>query len=447
MKRIHFVGIGGSGLSGVAGIAKAQGYEISGCDLNINTPYIDELKSQGVKIFQGQSENHIDNADLVVVSPAVFFQKDLHPEVLFAKKQGKLLTAREFESQYLQKDKKIICIAGTHGKSTTTAMAGLLFEKANLDPTVMIGANVKEWNGNFRTGAGDVYISEADEFYDSFLSYSPDVIILNNIEFDHPDYFKNEEQMFESFARFVKKLKGNKILIYNEDDFGIKKLFKLLGKEFLRSINLHPYSSVGKNIKLHENETQFETNGEIYKLKIPGEFNVNNALGVISLGEIFNISTKMIKNSLENFSGIGRRLELIGERNNIKVYDDYAHHPTAIKKTLKALRQKYPKNKIFAVVEPHTFSRTKALLPLYKNAFIDADNVVITPIYKSRDTEDFGINGENIVKVSEHISIRYVDNFKVIITFIKESVKPSDIVIVMGAGESYKLAREILNIL
>lgn len=439
--KIHFVGIGGSGMSGVAMIAHSLGYEVTGCDLNTNTPYIEDLKKTGIKIFDGHNENHLNDIDIVAVSPSVYFQNYNHPEVLKAKKEDKIMTWQKFLGEYLQKGKKVICIAGTHGKSTTTAMASLLFEQSNLDPSVMIGANIKEWNSNYRVGKSNVFITEADEFFNNFLNYSPDIIILNNIEFDHPDFFKDEKQMFESFGKFILNLKSDKILIYNEDDEGIQKLFKLIGEDNLNKLNLHGYTTGGKKIKLDKDKTEFEVDGDKFILKILGKFNVSNALGVISLAKLFGIPTDKIKKSLGDFTGIGRRMELIGDRNGTKIYDDYAHHPTAIKETLKALRQKYPDKKILAIIEPHTFSRTKALLPLYKNSFNEANEVIIAPIFKSRDTENFGINSDSIVKVSNHKNIKNFNSFDEIKTYVSKN--KYDVIIVMGAGESYKLSREI----
>ena len=443
--KVHFVGIGGSGLSGIAMIAKAQGYEISGCDLNLNTPYITEIKNDGVQVYEGQNVSHIKDSDLVVTTPAVFFQNKNNPEIIKAKEMNKVLTGAEFLGKYLQQGKVVICIAGTHGKSTTTAMASLMFEKAGLNPSVMIGANVHEWGANYRAGKGEVFITEADEFFDSFLNYNSDVVILNNIEFDHPDYFKTEKEMFDSFAKFIGNLKGKKILIYNNDDAGVRKLLEYVGKKQLEKFHLFGYSTKDLQISLTPEETEFQFEGDTFKLKVPGKYNVSNALGVIILAKLFKIQIDKIKTSLFEFEGIGRRLEFIGEKKGIKVYDDYAHHPTAIKVTLGALKQKYPKQRLLVIVEPHTFSRTKALLPLYKGVFDDADEVIIAPIFKSRDSQDFGVSGQSIVDVSNYNNISYVDNFEKIVNKVCSDAKSGDVVVVMGAGESYKLAREILK--
>lgn len=417
--RIHFIGVGGSGVSGVAKLAEKMGYAVTGCDLEGSTAY-------AKNIFQGHSIDHLQDIDLVIASPAVFYQSSKDPEFLEAQKRGILITWQEFLGKYLQIDKKVICIAGTHGKSTTTAMAGKLLEDVGLDPLVLVGANIPNWGGNYRFGKGEYFVTEADEFFDNFLHYSPEVVILNNIEFDHPDYFKNEEAVFESFQKFIKNLKGDKILIANSDSEGVNKLLKLIPKD----VQVIKYSLSDEDIKLN--------------LKVPGKHNIANALGVVKLGEVLGIKKEVVKKSLESFVGIGRRLELIGTRNGIKVYDDYAHHPTAIAATLEGLREIYPSQKIWVVVEPHGYARTHALLSLYKSVFDEADNIIIGPIFKSRDHETFGITSDSVATASKHKEIVGVDSFDEIKKIISTEVKSGDVIVVMGAGKSYIWAREIL---
>lgn len=460
--KVHFVGIGGSGMSAAAMIAKSQGYEVTGCDLQEKTAYSEEFKDSGIQVLTGHDKEHIKDADLVAVTPAVFFQNQNHPEISEAKKEGKLLTWEKFLGGQLQFGKKVVCIAGTHGKSTMSALAGLIFEKAKLDPSVMVGGTLKEWKANFRSGSGKYFITEADEFFDSFLNYSPEIIVLNNIEFDHPDYFKDESEVTKSFEKFIERLKGEKTLIFNQDSEGIKKLFSSIGEDKLSKIKLVGYSAFdpvvsvknsfrAKDVVFGKKSTDFlavnNQSGykENFSTLLPGKFSVSNVLGIIALSQVAGIESKHIKEVLTSFNGIGRRMELITEKKGIAVYDDYAHHPTAIKETLHGLRQKYPKNKIWVIVEPHTFSRTKALLSLYKDSFTDADEVIIAPIFKSRDKEDFGVNGEDIVSVSGAKSVRYLDTFDKIAEEIGRNVVKGDVVIVMGAGLSYKLARLVAD--
>ncbi len=395
--KVHFIGIGGSGVSGVAALALKMGYEVTGCDLEKNTAYASN-------VFQGHDSVHIKDCDLVVVSPAVFFQTKKIPEVELAKKDGKLMTWQEFLGKVLLKQKKLICIAGTHGKSTTTAMAGKLLVDNGFDPIVVLGAMVPEWGGNSRFGNGEYAVIEADEFNNNFLHYNPDIAIVNNVEFDHPDFFKDEEDVKKSFENFKKNLVGEKVLITQEDS---------LNKKF--------------------------------NLKVLGSHNQKNANMVFLLGKTLGIEETKIIESIEGFVGISRRMELIGEKNGIKIYDDYAHHPTAIAATLEGLRRAYPQSKIWTIVEPHGYSRTNSLLSSYKGVFDQADNVIIGPIFKARDVETFGMTPDVVAEASEHKEIVGVDSFEKIKDIIVDESKTGDVVIVMGAGKSYVWAKEILK--
>lgn len=410
-------------MTAVAELAEKSGYEVSGCDLEASTAY-------AKNILAGHNKAHVKNADLVIVSPAVMFSENGKEEVKEAKKEGKFMTWQEFVGSVLSEGKKVICVAGTHGKSTTTAMLGKLLTEADLDPSVLVGARVSDWNGNARYGAGEYFVLEADEFNDNFLNYSPEIIILNNIEFDHPDYFKNEKEVFESFKKFISRLHGMKILIANEDSEGVQKILKEIDKTEIKVIT---YSSKNQSLG--------------FELSIPGKHNIANALGVATLAKFLNIDENIIKESLQNFKGIGRRMELIASRNGIEVYDDYAHHPTAIKATIDAIRENHPAARIWAIDEPHGFSRTNALINLYKGVFDKADKVLIGPIYKARDSETFGMTPQIVAQKSAHKDAAGYDSFEAIKKILEHELKSGDVVLVMGAGKSYVWAREIASIL
>lgn len=460
---IHFMGIGGSGISGISVLAKKRGYNVSGCELEKYTDYLEKVISANIGVEYDHSYKHLKNIDLLVVSPAILFQIPDHPEVIEAKKRNILLTWEAFLGKYLMKDKEVICVAGTHGKSTTTAITSLIFEKAGKDPNVVLGAKIKELNGNFRYGKGNIFITEADEFYNNFLNYSPSAIILNNIEFDHPDFFKSYNDVVNSFVKFVKRLSGKKVLIINQDSPGIKNLMRKLDQSILKDLNVYGYTFKDKpetrldnSVKItidkkDEYRTVFSLSSTLFQFKdkfslsVPGEFNVANASGAIILSKLYGIEDAVIKQVLAGFRGIGRRLELIGDKNGIAVYDDYAHHPTAIKATISALRQIYPKNRIWAIDEPHSFSRTKALLKDYKGVFDSADRVVIGPIFKARDNVDFGVDGDSIVKSAGHKNSVYLNEFTKITDLIKNESKTGDVILVMGAGKSYLWAKEIIK--
>jgi len=392
------MGVGGSGMAGVSYLASKMGYKVTGCDLEESTAY----SSQS---FHGHSSGHLKGVDLLVVTPAVYFQKAKDPELIEGERRKMVLTWQEFLGKYLHKGEKVICVAGTHGKSTTTAMIGKLLEDAGFDPLVNLGANYKDWNGGARFGNGEYFVTEADEFYDNFLNYHPEIIILNTVEFDHPDYFKSEKQMRDSYQKFIGNLVGKKILITQKDS---------LQKRF--------------------------------NLKVFGEHNQKNANMAYLLGKKLGIKEEIIIKSLESFPGIERRMELISDNNRIKVYDDYAHHPTAIRATLDGLREKYPKERIWAVYEAHSYTRTRALLSKYKGVFDSADKVIIGPIFKARDTENFGISEESIKKASEHRDTICFNETSKMFKFLKDNLKAGDIVLVMGAGKSYLWAKEICNL-
>ncbi len=384
------MGISGSGMSGVASLASKMGYEVTGCDLKSG----------------GHDKKHLDGIDLLVVSPAVLYQSKSEPELLQAIAKNMMVTWEEFVGKYLMMDKFVIAIAGTHGKSTTTAMVGKILEDNGLDPTAVIGANVPEWGGNSRFGKSKYFVIEADEFNDNFLHYKPDLIVINNIEFDHPDYFKDEKQLAESFNKFKNNLKQGGILFSQNDS---------LLKQF--------------------------------NLKVFGDHNQKNANMAYLVGQQLGIRSEEIVKSLENFEGIGRRMEQIGKVKNTIIYDDYAHHPTAIKTTLEGLREKYPTAKILAVAEPHGYKRTKALLSLYKNAFDSVDSVIIGPIFKARDETDPTITIEDVAKISEHENIRVVEDIEKFIGNWKLEIENCnyEVIVVMGAGNSSLWAKQVLN--
>lgn len=380
------MGIEGSGAAGVASLTRKMGYKVSGCDLSTG----------------GHDARHLKDADLVVATPAVFYQSTNHPEFLQAKKRGILITWQEFLGKTLLKGKKVIAVAGTHGKSTTTAMIAKMLIDSGFDPVAVVGAKVPGWKGSSRFGKGEYAVVEADEFNDNFLNYKPQIAVITNIEFDHPDYFKNEAQVKESFAKFIRRLTGPKILVTQKDNPGKK-----------------------------------------FNLKVWGEHNQQNANLVFVLGRKLGIGEEKIIKSLEGFKGIERRMELISDKNGIKVFDDYAHHPTAIKTTLEGLREQFPKAKILAIIEAHGYKRTKALLPKYKEVFDAADKVVIGPIFKARDAKTYGMTPQKIVTASGHPDAQTAKNIKEIIKKWKMINDQYDVVIVMGAGESDKWAREI----
>jgi len=402
------MGIAGSGMSAAAAIARSYGFEVSGCDLKTG----------------GHDVSHLKDVAILAVTPAAFFQSAHHPELVAGQKRGLVMTWQAFMGKYLHKDKKVICVAGAHGKSTTTALTGLLLESAGLDPTVELGATIPAWNANFRIGKGEYFVSEADEYYHNFLNYHPQIIILTMIEMDHPEYFGTFDKVLDAYKQFVELLPPDGTLIYNSSDPGIQKLLGLLEP---KAYNLIPYSLA-----------DFPQN---LKLQIPGVHNRLNATAIVKLAQLLKIDPLP---TLTSFTGIGRRLELLGEKHGIKVFDDYANHPTSYSATLQAVKEKYSDSRIWAVIEPHTFSRPKATLPDYPQAFTNAHQVIISKIFASRETDPGDFSGSDIAAALAP-KAKYIPEFPAISQYLISNIQSPDIILVMGSGDSSTLAHLILE--
>lgn len=460
-KHVHFMGIGGSAIAGVAILAKNFGFKVSGCDLEPKTYYSPVLKKEKIKYFVGHSVSHLKDVDMVAVSAAVYPTKSPHSEVIEAKKRNILISWQEFLGRYLQKDKMVLAVAGTHGKSTTTALLGLLLEGNNLDPIVEVGAIIPQWQATFRFGQSKYFVCEADEFNNNFLNYSPGLIIINNLEMDHPEFFKDFNDFKESFKKFIQRIKEPKILIVNEESLGVKELLAQMKdwliKEKIKVIGFYlndnfPFPFVkeyqGLIIEQKPDFTIFKIKQnnleENFQINLPGAHLVMDSLAALAAGFELGLKSEAMGKTLGTFQGLGRRFDLIGEKKGIKIYDDYAVHPTAVEATLQAVRQKYPSQKIWAIFEPHQYSRLKLFLNEFAKSFNLADKVIITSIYPGREKEDKTIKAEDLVKqIGEKAS--YQPDFDLLAQQISQKATSGDIVIVFGAGKSHQLSRKILN--
>jgi len=421
-QKIHFLGIGGSGLSGIAQIAKSVGFEVTGCDLSLDSPYLDKVKSLNIPILSGHSSNHLKNIDLLAVSPAVFYQNSRHPELVGAQKAGILIKWQDFMGKYLHPGNTVIAIAGTHGKSTTTALTGLLLEAAGMDPMVEVGAIVPAWDNNIRIGFNHYFVSEADEFHDNFATYYPDILLITLVEYDHPEYFNSVDNMLVHYQNLINRLKPNGTVIYNADSPLVEKL-----KLPKNSIPYH----------LHEFQPQN------FPLGIAGDHNRLNALAVINLSRLLKIPDSVLTKTLSGFHGLHRRMEFLGDKKGISVYDDYANHPSSFAATINAIKENHPDSRIWAVVEPHTFSRLRVLKDQLAESFKNADQIIISQIYPSREQDPGDFTGEDIAKAIPNA--RFIPEFDTIVTILKKETIYGDIILVMGSGNSYRLSRQILN--
>ncbi|MCP6718021.1 MAG: UDP-N-acetylmuramate--L-alanine ligase [Patescibacteria group bacterium] len=420
--KIHFIGIGGIGVSALAKYYLEKGHNITGSDLG-STEITDWFEKRKVKIFIGKhkSENMADNINLVIYSPAV---PESNPELEKAKRNGlKIMTYPQALGE-LSKKYFTIAITGTHGKSTTTAMIGLLLIEAGLDPTVIVGTKLKEFdNSSCRVGNSKYLVIEACEHFESFLNYYPNIIVLTTIEADHLDHYGNLQGVLNGFKKFIANLKEDGIIVANKDDENIHKIV-----EEADWYSLKDKEAVGmKDV-----------------LQIPGDFNVSNALAALKVARILKIKDIDSHKVLSRYKGSWRRFE-ITEILNPKPYtliDDYAHHPTEINLTLKAAREKYPKKKIWCFFQPHQYQRTHYLFDDFIETFKNApvDKLIITDIYDvvGREDEEIReeISSEKLVKAVNKDSVIYIAKEK-IIEFLRQNLNGQEVIIIMGAGNIY----------
>jgi len=416
-RKIHFLYAGGAAVGAVAALTVKAGYAVSTCEkLDPNSPYFQQLKKLGIKTFEQEAKEHLEGVDLLVVSQAVFKKEPNNIELLEAKERGiKVQVAEEFLAEEILGDKYVLAVAGTNGKSTTTAMLAKILIDAGLDPTCLVGAMVAGWGSNYRVGKSKYFVLEADEYADKFLFYSPKIELITNIEFDHPDYFQDLGQIKSSFEKFASRLAPE-------------------GKIFL-----------GGSVSLETNKPrQVAFQGRSFSLKIPGKFNQDNASLAFAASLELGVSSGVAQGSLEHFSGISRRFEFKGEAKGVKVFDDYAHHPSAVAVTLAAAREKFPKEKIWCVFQPHTYSRLEKLFDDFASAFQNAkvDELIFLPVFGSRETEG-KIDSVDLAKKVGRGS-KYLDQDEAV-THLVRLASVGDVVLFLGAGDVYKLSSQFLR--
>ena len=382
-KHIHLIGIGGISMSAIAETLKNWGHKVTGSDLS-SSELTDKLNEHGIETTIGHNLTNAKNADLVIYSAAI---KDNDPEMVIAKENSIPLVDRGSFVGYLTKlYKESICVAGTHGKTTTTSMISVCFLQASMDPSIEVGAILKEINGNYRVGNSDYFILESCEYMGNFLKFNPNAEIILNIDSDHLDYYKTFENVVKAFQDFAKLLDPTGVLVVNGDDANCLTLKEFTNAKFITyGIKNEKCNFTAKNIVYNKNgfptfdvykNSQYLGN---FELSVAGEHNILNALACISICNHYNIETKYICSALKTFTGASRRLEFKGEFNNISVYDDYGHHPTEISAIAKAIKNKHYHSS-WVIFQPHTYSRTKAHLTDFANTLSEFDNIILTDI-------------------------------------------------------------------
>ncbi len=431
--KIHFIGIGGIGVSALARYYLSKGHEVSGSDL-FPSEITDSLEEKGVKLFIGQhqAKNMPEKADLAIYSPAVTAD---NPEFKEAGKRGIKLQSYPQVLGELTKQYFTIAVSGTHGKSTTASMLGLLLIKAGLDPTVIVGTKLKEFgNSNCRPGSSQYLVIEADEHFASFLNYWPKIIVLTSIEADHLDYYKNLKNILKTFQKYLKRLPKNGAIVADKDDKNTGRI--LAGQE----------SALFKKYwyQLKQKET-----AQLKKiLKIPGEHNVANALAALTAARILKIPDKISFQALASYQGSWRRFEekkVKIKNRRLTIISDYGHHPTEVKATLRAAREKYPKKRIWCVYQPHQYQRTYYLFKNFVKVFkqVPLDKTIITDIYDVAGREEKNIkkkvNAEKLAAAVKNKKTVYLPAGQ-ILGHLEKNLDSFDILMIMGAGDIYRLA-------
>lgn len=449
-KHIHMIGIGGISMSGIAEILLNSGFTVTGSDVS-SSEITDKLIQNGITVTIGHDFANVRKSNLVVYSAAI---KQTDPELMEAQRcKVPTIERGDFLGEITKLYKDTICVSGTHGKTTTTSMVSLCFLEAEKDPTIQVGAILKQIDGNYKVGNSDYLIIEACEYVESFLKFFPKAEIILNIDNDHLDYFKNFDNIKKAFIKYVKKLPNNGLLILNGDDHNCLVLAQYTSaKTVTYGINNTNTDYYAKNLICDANGCyQFEVckNNKYYgmfKLSIPGLHNVLNALSCIALCDNYGINSEHIKNALFKFTGANRRFDYIGTLNGFDIYDDYAHHPTEISALAKAVKN-IVHNQSWAIFQSHTYSRTQLLLDDFANSLQDFDNIIITDIYAARETNQCGITPHHLVNKLKELGKQaiYIGPFEDIANYIIKNAQKNDIILTIGAGTITHLGPQILN--
>lgn len=453
MTHYHLIGIGGTGLSAIARVLIELGHQVSGSDM-VLSPTAQELSKMGATVYVGHDANQVIGADVIIRSSAI---PDSNVEVIAGLNTHVPVVKRMDFLNELTASKKVIAVAGTHGKTTTTAMCAWVFHHLGLDPSYIIGGVSKNLGTNAHAGEGDFFIIEADEYDRMFLGLEPETLILTIVEYDHPDYFPTESAYFQAFQELTQQVKPAGRVIACKDDPGammvlnktrlnLKKItygtransdYRISGMNSIPHKGIR-FSLVNQNPGLEES-----SQGQI-ELAIPGRHNALNAAAVVAVCREHGISFDDIKVALEKYSGTGRRFDILGTANEVTIIDDYAHHPTEIRATLSAARCRYPECTIWTVWQPHTYSRTKELIEAFKDAFKESDHVIVSGIYASREKKQ-DYSSEGIVGKMHHPDARQISELGDIASYLTDHLKPGDVLLVLSAGDANWVSREVFE--
>lgn len=450
IKNIHFVGIGGIGMSGIAAILASYDLNVSGCDAKASST-TERLEGLGIPVVIGHDPKHVEGADLVVVSSAIRHDA---PEVLAARAREIPVMRRAEMLGELMHLKRGIAIAGTHGKTTTSAMTAMVLGEAGLDPTLIVGGVMRNLEASAKLGQSEYLVVEADEYDRSFLTLHPTISVITNIEADHLDCYRDLDDIRSTFAEFASRVPFFGLVIGCADDANVTSLLENLSKRIVRY-------GLGETARLRGVDLKFESTGTSFDvvdggerlgrvaLRVPGEHNVRNALAAIAVARELDVPFATAAAALAKFTGVERRFQVLGEYQGALVVDDYAHHPTEIRATLDAARRSYPGRRIVALFQPHLFTRTRDFFENFADSLAAADVALVTPIYPAREEPIEGVTASLITKAAERRGSKNVTlidrDTDGIVGELQSMLGPKDLFLTMGAGDVHRVGEALVG--
>lgn len=456
-EHVHFIGIGGTGISAIARLMLEEGYFVSGSDRAL-TPLASSLQDAGVKIFIGHDPNNISGAHWVIRSSAI---PDDNPEVLSARSRGIPVYKRsDFLGRLMQPPKIGVAVAGTHGKTTTTAMIAFILLKLGLDPSYIIGANLLQGN-NAHAGNGQAFVIEADEYDRMFLGLRPTIAVITNIEHDHPDIYPTQSDYVSAFEQFSQLVPNHGALIADGTNPGVQRLISnpslLSTRKVIYGIDPTPEAAneriIGSPLK-NDSTDIFSYNVQALidnrsttltlRLRVPGIHNFKNALAALAACALLGVPLEDAANALFEFTGTDRRFNIYTLSSGVTIINDYAHHPTEIQATLNAAHQKFPNSRVWAIWQPHTYSRTKTLLQDFSKSFSIADRVIISKIYASREAQQ-AFSSAQVVEQMRHPAVEYIPELDEITETLQQLIRPGDVIVVMSAGDADQIVHNLIE--
>jgi len=442
--KFHFVGIGGIGMCGLAELLHNMGAKVTGSDLseNANT---ERLQEQGIPVFRGHKAENVADVDVVVFSSAV---QSTNPEIQTARARQIPLIPRAEALAEIMRLKRGVAVAGTHGKTTTTSMTASIFLEAKVQPTIVVGGRFEQIKSTALLGDGEWLIAEADESDGSFQKLSPEIAIITNIDSDHLDYFKSFENLQASFVNFAQRVPFYGVCIVWGDDPKIRETFENFPKRILYygfddKNDLVVKGQKGK-YELFENTLTGRKKLGDFELDVPGQHNALNSVAAIAVGLKAGFSFETCRQGIKKFEGVDRRFHFKGEKNKIRVYDDYGHHPTEVRATLQGFREKFPDQRLIVLFQPHRYSRTQSCWHDFTNCFAQCDELFLTDIYAAGEMPVPGITSQILAGEVKHPSCHYVPKSAELTDHIVSKLKAGDIFVTLGAGDGWKVGMEVL---